>query len=160
MGLAPSTFQVVEFKKPRILLRILCIIDSPFQKLDPRYSFSFASRHWFGFRSKTSIPIGFRCNQDRCTSNDVGHVRICLKHPETNSQWWFQECVCVCVCHTLFQRVSSSFQFDFQILDSFQDVTSSRGQQGVHSSAANEDSCECSVKQIETSICVPARFMK
>ena len=68
--------------------------------------------------------------------------------------------VCVCVCHTLFQRVSSSFQFDFQILDSFQDVTSSRGQQGVHSSAANEDSCEYSVKQIETSICVPARFMK
>ena len=30
-----------------------------------------------------------------------------------------------------------------------------RGQQGVHSSAANEDSCEYSVKQIETSICVP-----
>ena len=55
--------------------------------------------------------------------------------------------VCVCVCHTLFQRVSSSFHFSFQILDSFPDVTLSRGQQGVHSSAANEDSCEYSVKQ-------------
>ena len=34
--------------------------------------------------------------------------------------------------------------------------TSGRGQQGDHSSAANEDSCDSSVKQIETSICVPA----
>ena len=32
----------------------------------------------------------------------------------------------------------------------------SRGQQGVHSSAANEDSCGYSVKQIGTPICVPA----
>ena len=31
-----------------------------------------------------------------------------------------------------------------------------RGQQGVHSSAANEDSCGYSVKQIGTPICVPA----
>ena len=34
-----------------------------------------------------------------------------------------------------------------------------RGQQGVHSSAANEDSCEYSVKQIETSICVPVSLI-
>ena len=34
--------------------------------------------------------------------------------------------------------------------------TSGTGQQGDHSSAANEDSCDSSVKQIETSICVPA----
>ena len=31
-----------------------------------------------------------------------------------------------------------------------------RGQQGIHSSAANEDSCGHSVKQIGTPICVPA----
>ena len=79
-----------------------------------------------------------------------------------SDDWFWPKCrcVCVCVCHTLFQRVSSSFHFSFQILDSFPDVTLSRGQQGVHSSAANEDSCEYSVKQIETSICVPASFMK
>ena len=34
--------------------------------------------------------------------------------------------------------------------------TFSRGQQGDHSSAANEDSCGTSVKQIGTPICVPA----
>ena len=33
----------------------------------------------------------------------------------------------------------------------------SRGQQGIHSSAANEDSCGLSLKQIGTPICVPAR---
>ena len=34
-----------------------------------------------------------------------------------------------------------------------------RGQQGIHSSAANEDSCGHSVKQIGTPICVPAIFL-
>ena len=32
-----------------------------------------------------------------------------------------------------------------------------RGQHGIHSSAANDDSCGHSVKQIGTTICVPAR---
>ena len=39
------------------------------------------------------------------------------------------------------------------------ELKKNRGQQGVHSSAANEDSCEYSVKQIETSICVPVSLI-
>ena len=67
----------------------------------------------------------------------------------------FFACVCF-VSHTLFQRAFASCFMLFHVCT----YKKSRGQQGVHSSAANEDSCEYSVKQIETSICVPASFKK
>ena len=57
-------------------------------------------------------------------------------------------CVCVCVCHPLGKGFTVS-------------PTSTgiprRGQQGIHSSAANEERCGHSVKQIGTPICVPAK---
>ena len=56
--------------------------------------------------------------------------------------------VCVCVG-------PPKFQGNKIFADDFQDC---RGQQGVHSSAANEDSCGYSVMQIGTPICVPALF--
>ena len=56
------------------------------------------------------------------------------------------ESVCVCVSHP----VSKGFATVFPAFHA------SRGQQGIHSSAANEDSCGHSVKQIGTPICVPA----
>ena len=45
----------------------------------------------------------------------------------------------MCVCHT---RCTKGFFM--------------QGKQGVHSSAANKDSCGYSVNQIEMPICVPA----
>ena len=57
--------------------------------------------------------------------------------------------VCVCVC------VSNPVPKGMFIQVVMHAELKNRGQQGVHSSAANEDSCEYSVKQIETSICVP-----
>ena len=56
-------------------------------------------------------------------------------------------CVCVCVSNPVPKGMFIQVVMHAELKN--------RGQQGVHSSAANEDSCEYSVKQIETSICVP-----
>ena len=57
----------------------------------------------------------------------------------------FRRFVCVCVTLRREELFSDVYTFWMQ------------GQQGIHSSAANEDSCGHSVKQIGTPICVPAK---
>ena len=60
-------------------------------------------------------------------------------------------CVCVCVPNPVPKGMFTQVVMHAELKN--------RGQQGVHSSAANEDSCEYSVKQIETSICVPVSLI-
>ena len=68
-------------------------------------------------------------------------------------------CVCVCVSTPVSKgtslATSTTCAREPEVLYS----TLRRGQQGIHSSAANEDSCGHSVKQIGTPICVPAIFL-
>ena len=69
--------------------------------------------------------------------------------------------MCVCVCHHLFLRLSTLLtpqvlrNHHFRTASINFPLYSSRGQQGVHSSAANEDSYGYSVKQVGTPIRVP-----
>ena len=69
--------------------------------------------------------------------------------------WWWCVCVCVCLCVCVSNPVPKGMFIQVVMHAELKN----RGQQGVHSSAANEDSCEYSVKQIETSICVPVSLI-
>ena len=94
-------------------------------------------------------PSTFQVGQQR------GHRPVCKKnrgHRQSNcpsSEDCHTICVFLCVC------VSHPVSKGFPLAPTYH---ISRGQQGIHSSAANEDSCGHSVKQIGTPICVPARF--
>ena len=73
----------------------------------------------------------------------------CRTKQQQRSITYLSRNVCVCVSHPVSKG--------FPIVPTYH---ISRGQQGIHSSAANEDSCGLSVKQIGTPICVPARFLQ
>ena len=59
-------------------------------------------------------------------------------------------------CHRFLKKSADDGDLCALQLPLFNHRFTGRGQQGIHSSAANEDSCGHSVKQIGTPICVPA----
>ena len=104
----------------------------------------------------TNVPLGVR------TLLEAPGLTTTLTAPKT----------ALCVCPPLGKRFSSTGSTVGGVLKKrrsrrlvcvhpwtkgfLRPLQSGRGQQGIHSSAANEDSCGHSVKQIGTPICVPA----